>query len=222
MKILLVDDEKEMVNTLKRELSSDYIVEAAYSGHEAEELIDTNEYDIIILDMILPDMDGSLLCQTIRSKDIKSPILMLTGVNETKKKITALDSGADDYLTKPFHFAELHAHLRALLRRQPEIITSNILKIADLEFDAINRTVKRGNKSIVLKRKELQLLEYFMRNIGKVISRDMILEHLWDSSFDSFTNTIDVHVKYLRDQIDRPFEKKLIKTIYGMGYKLEE
>lgn len=221
MKILIVEDEKDMGRILKKELSPSYTVEIARSGKEGEYLSEVNEYDLIILDVLLPDIDGITLCQKIRNNHIKTPILMLTGVSETTEKVAALDSGADDYLVKPFKISELHARIRALLRRQPEIIASNILKLADLEFDLINKTVKRDNKIITLKRKELQILEYFMRNIGKVLSRDMILEHIWDSAFESFTNTIDVHIKYLRDQIDRPFDKKLIKTIYGMGYKIE-
>ena len=221
MKILLVEDEKAMSRTLKKELSTDYIVKVAFSGKEGEYLTNMSDYDLIILDVILPDIDGITLCQTIRNNHIKTPILMLTGVSEITKKIKALDSGADDYLIKPFRLAELRARIRALLRRQPEIISSRFLTIADLQFDLINKTVRRGEQIIVLRRKELQILEYFMRHIGKVISRDMLLEHLWDSAYESFANTIDVHIKYLRDQIDRPFDKKLIKTVYGFGYKIE-
>jgi DNA-binding response OmpR family regulator len=221
MKILLVEDEKAMNRTLKKELSNDYIVKAVFSGKEGEYLANVNDYDIIILDVLLPDIDGITLCQTIRSNHIKTPILMLTGISEITKKIIALDSGADDYLIKPFHFVELRARIRALLRRQPEIISSRFLIIADLQLDLINKTVRRGEQVIILRRKELQILEYFMRHVGKIITRDSFLEHLWDSANESFANTIDVHIKYLRDQVDRPFEKKLIKTVYGFGYKIE-
>ncbi|SRR6266568_6204502 len=221
MKILLVEDEKAMSRILKKELSDDYIVKAVFLGKEGEYLANVNDYDIIILDVLLPDMDGITLCQTIRQNHVKTPILMLTGVSEIAKKIIALDSGADDYLIKPFRLAELRARIRALLRRQPEIISARVLTIADLQLDLLDKTVYRGEQLILLRRKELQILEYFMRNVGRVISRDTLLEHLWDNAYESFANTIDVHIKYLRDQVDRPFDKKLIKTVYGFGYKIE-
>ena len=221
MKILLVEDEKEMGLTLKRQLSQNYTIELAFSGKDGEYLTTINEYDVIILDLLLPDTNGIFLCQKIRSNNIKTPILILSGVSNVTQKITVLDSGADDYLEKPFRFGELEARIRALLRRQPELMKSQILTIADLEFDLVNKHVSRGKQIITLKRKELQILEYFMRNAGKIISRDMFLEHIWDSAYESFANTIDVHIKYLRDRVDRPYEKKLIKTVYGFGYKIE-
>lgn len=221
MKILLVEDEKKIAQALRERLKEDYTVELAFSGKEAEYLLNINIYDLIILDLALPDIDGITFCQHIRSIGIKTPILVLTGEMTIPKKVTALDSGADDYLTKPFHMNELLARIRALLRRQSEQTTSNILEIGDLQLDLIKKSVKRGEKEITLKRKELQILEYFMRNPGKIISRNMLLEHIWDSAYESFGNTVDVHVNYLRNQIDKPFDKKLIKTIYGLGYKME-
>jgi DNA-binding response OmpR family regulator len=221
MKILLVEDEIEMAKTLKEELCHDYVIELAFFGKDGEYLAHINDYDLIILDLLLPDIDGITVCRKIRSEGIKTPILILTGESEIERKVISLDSGADDYLLKPFHIAELRARIRALLRRQPEMLTSNVLKVGDLQLDLVKKTVMRGEKIIALKRKELQILEYFMRNPGKLISRNMFLEHIWDSAYESFGNTIDVHITYLRNQLDKPFEKKLIKTVYGLGYKIE-
>lgn len=221
MKILLVEDDVEMAKTLKDALSSDYVVELAFFGKDGEYLVHINDYDLIILDILLPDLDGITVCKKIRANGVKTPVLMLTGESEIEKKVVSLDAGADDYLLKPFHLEELRARIRALLRRQPEMLTSNILKIGDLQLDLVKKTVTRNEKRIVLKRKELQILEYFMRNPGKLISRSMFLEHVWDSAYESFGNTIDVHITYLRNQLDKPFDKKLIKTVYGLGYKME-
>lgn len=221
MKLLYVEDDQDLVATVKEALEDDYIVEIALSGADGEYLTQVYEYDAIILDLGLPDIDGITLCRTIRKNGITSPILMLTGEYETNKKVTALDSGADDYLIKPFNFVELKARIRALLRRQSPTVNSSVLSVGDLTLDLTRRTVKRGDTTITLHRKEFQILAYFMHNRGKIITRNMILEHVWDSEFESLTNVVDVHIKYLRDQIDKNFNKKLIKTIYGMGYKLE-
>ena len=149
------------------------------------------------------------------------PILMLTGQSETEKKVLALDAGADDYLVKPFRFEELLARIRALLRRNTVTLTSNILSIDNLTLDPAKKTVKRNEDNITLRRKEFSLLEYLMRNNGRVITREMILDHIWESTNDSVTNVVDVHIKYLRDKVDKPYKKKLIKTVHGVGYKIE-
>lgn len=221
MKLLFIEDNKDLVATIKDALKADYTLESATTGKDAEYLVQVYEYDLIILDLGLPDMDGITLCQRIRTHRINTPILMLTGQQEVAIKVLALDSGADDYLLKPFSFPELKARIRALLRRQSHTVRSSILAVGDLRLDLTNRTVKRGKDSITLQRKEFQILEYFMRNHGKIITRSMILERVWDSGFESLTNVVDVHIKYLRDQIDKNYNKKLLKTVYGLGYKLE-
>ena len=190
MKLLFVEDDKELAVTLREVLEDDYVIDVAFSGKEAEYMIQEFEYDVIILDLGLPDIDGLKLCETIRENGITAPILMLTGDYETKRKIAALDSGADDYLTKPFNFYELRARLRALLRRQSKNVHSSVLTVADLTLDLTKRTVKRGAMDIKLHRKEFQILEYFMHNRGKIITRSMILEHVWNSETESVTNVV--------------------------------
>ncbi len=222
MKILIVDDEKQFVHTLKDHLKAEYSVDVAFSAEDGEFHAKEYDYDVIILDIGLPDRNGIVLCDDLRKQGIKSPILMLTGEYAVAKKIEALDIGADDYLVKPFSFPELKARLRALLRRKPQDIRTSILTLGDLSINITDRTVKRGTKEIVLQRKEFQILEYFMRNPGKLITRGKLLEHAWDSEVDSVANIVDVHIKYLRDRIDRSYPKKMIKTVYGLGYKIEE
>lgn len=221
MKLLIVDDEKQFAHTLKDQLKAEYAVDTVFSAEDGEYHAKEYEYDVIILDVGLPDRDGITLCHDLRQKGVKSPILMLTGELATAKKIEALDNGADDYLAKPFSFGELKARLRALLRRKSHDIRASILTVGDLSINVTDRTVKRGTKDIILQRKEFQILEYFMRNPGKLITRSKLLEHVWDSEVDSVANIVDVHIKYLRDRIDRTSQRKLIKTVYGLGYKLE-
>jgi DNA-binding response OmpR family regulator len=221
MKILLIEDDDLMAQTLQETLSGDFVAEVASSALEGEDLINANSYDLIVLDLNLPDLNGIKLCQKIRQEGIVTPILILTGENELQTKVEALDAGADDYLTKPFRIEELKARVRALLRRPSQGFTSNMLHIDDLVLDLDKKVVQRGHAIIHLRRKEFDLLEYLLRNAGKVLTRNMILEHVWDSSYDSLGNTVDVHVKYLRDHIDRMFHKKLIKTVHGLGYKIE-
>jgi len=221
MKVLIIEDDKKLANLIKEELQRDYVVEIIHSGVEGKYLIEVYEYDVIILDLSLPDMDGILLCQSIRKQRIKAPILILTGELDLSKKVSTFDAGADDYITKPFHFPELKARLRALLRRQSQNITGHVLVVGDLELDPLRKVVKRDGSVIHLQRKEFQILEYFMRNTNVLITRNMILEHIWKSEFESVTNVVDVHIKYLRDRIDKQFSKKLIKTVYGVGYKME-
>ncbi len=221
MRLLLVDDDKDTALTIKEELARNYITDIAFNGENGEYQAYINEYDLIILDLLLPDINGIEVCRKIRRNGIKTPILMLTGHSEIQNKITALDSGADDYLTKPFDISELLARIRAILRRQTDTFTSNTLAVGNLEINLDKKTVTREDRSIFLRRKEFDLLEYLVRNRGKVLSRTMILDHVWENVDNPGTNTIDVHIKYLRDRIDRPFDKKLIKTIRGFGYKIE-
>ncbi len=221
MKLLIIEDDKQTAATIKDEMKDYYAVDVVHTGEDGEYQAEVNDYDVIIIDIRLPDKDGISVCKEIRKAGIKTPILMLTGSLETKNKVSALDSGADDYLTKPFKFAELLARIRALMRRNPNTLDSNVLSLGDLTLDITANRVQRKKKTIPLRRKEFSLLEYLMRNPERVITRTMILEHVWDSSVDPITNTVDVHINYLRDKIDRPFGTKLIKTVHGLGYKIE-
>ena len=221
MKLLIVEDEKQFAKTLKSQLKQEYAVDLAFSAEDGESHSKVYDYDLFILDVGLPDSDGISLCQSLRAKGVCSPILMLTGESSVDKKIEALDGGADDYLVKPFSISELRARLRALMRRKVDSLQTKVLEAGDLILNLSDRTVRRGKKDIDLKRKEFQMLEYFMRNPGKLITRDNLIEHIWDSDVESVANVVDVHIKYLRDRIDRPFHRKLIKTVYGLGYKLE-
>ncbi len=222
MKILLIEDNRSVASSVRSLLKMNYLVDIAFTGEEGKEEALTNIYDLIICDVLLTDMSGIDVCRFLRKSGLRTPILMLTAQKETSRKVSALDAGADDYLTKPFSLDELQARIRALLRRGPETMISNLLSAGDLTLDLNKRIVIRRGKIIKLRRKELNLLEYLLRNKGRVMSRSMILDHLWDKDTNSSTNTVDVHIKYLRDLIDKPFEKKLIKTIHGIGYRIEE
>lgn len=221
MRILLIEDDNTLAETLQDELSDYFVVDRAITGEEGENKVYANEYDCILLDYLLPDMNGLEFCQRVRAENIQTPILMLTGESQIQKKVEALNAGADDYLLKPFIFEELLARVRALLRRSPRSLASNVILVGDLEVDLNTKIVKREGKNIELRRKEFYLLEYLARNVGQVITRDMILDHVWKTADEPITNTIDVHIKYLRDRIDKAYKKKLIKTVHGLGYKIE-
>jgi len=220
MRLLVIEDNKELLLTLKEELRVHYSVDVASTATEGRYLAQVNTYDAIVLDVGLPDGDGISLCKTLRAGGLRVPILMLTGHAALEDKVQALDTGADDYLTKPFQLPELLARLRALLRRPITQTQNSLLTFGNLQLDISSRTVQRGGVVIELRRKELDLLELLMRNQGKVITRSMILEHIWNSDVNAFTNAIDVHIKHLRDQIDKPFGSHLIQTVYGAGYRL--
>ncbi|MDP4267669.1 MAG: response regulator transcription factor [Bacteroidota bacterium] len=223
MKILLVEDEVKIAAFIKKGLEEhDYYVDLAYDGLFGKKLAIGNIYDLIILDIILPNINGIELCKQIRDRDIKTPILMLTALGTPEDKVLGLDSGADDYLVKPFNFNELLARIRALSRRSPNIVINNILKIADLELDPESKIVKRSGNIIKLTVREFHLLELFMNNVGKVLGRNDIAEKVWDINFDTGTNVIDVYVNYLRNKIDKNYPNKLIHTVFGMGYVLKE
>lgn len=221
MRILLIEDNQEIAQSLKEQLCKWFVVEVALTGTTGEDLALLSAYDLHIIDIALPDKNGIAVCRSLRENGVKTPILILTGQLAIQSKVTALNSGADDYLTKPFSFEELLARIRALLRRSPETLTSHILKIGDLSLDLHNKVVKRGENSIYLRRKELYLLEYLMRNSGRVITRNMILNHVWDSRCDTIANVVDVHIKHLREKIDQPYGRKMITTIHGLGYRLD-
>lgn len=221
MKILIIDDNKELANTIREELKSFYAIDVAYCGEEGDYLAQTSSYDLIILDLMLPDISGTDVCQNLRQSGITTPILILTGRDEIENKVAVLDLGADDYIVKPFNFTELKARIRALLRRETHQYKSTVIMIEDMVIDTAKRTVERQNTIISLRRKEFEILEYLIHNRGKVLTREIILEHLWDVSSERISNVIDVHIKHLRDKIDKPFNKKLIKTVPGLGYKLD-
>jgi two-component system copper resistance phosphate regulon response regulator CusR len=221
MRILIVEDEREISKFLKAGLEAEhYAVDWAEDGDKGSVLAHTNEYDLAIFDFRLPKKDGLTLCKELRKHGKKFPILMLSVETSTTSKIDALNSGADDYLTKPFSFEELLARMRALLRRQKDVLNEPTITIEDLTMDTVAHTVTRAGKPIKLSRKEFALLEYLMRNSGNVLTRNMILEHVWDMNTDPFTNTVDVHIKLLREKIDKNHKRKLIHTIHGLGYKL--
>ncbi|WP_019907869.1 MULTISPECIES: response regulator transcription factor [Thermoanaerobacter] len=222
MRILIVDDEENLVNALYKALKEEgYSVDIAQDGLEGLEYAKMNVYDVIILDIMLPGMDGIKILENLRNEGINTPVLMLTAKDATEDKVKGLDTGADDYMTKPFELCELMARIRALLRREAPT-KSPILKVADLELNTLTRQVKRGDKEITLTSKEFALLEYMMRNAGRVLTRTQIADHIWDYEFDGFSNIIDVYIRYLRKKIDDDFENKLIHTIRGSGYCLKE
>lgn len=224
MRILVVEDQPKTSQFVKRGLNEvGYSVDIAESGSAAESFMASSEYDLVILDVMLPDQSGIDTARHIRRDGFHGPILMLTALSTTKDKVNGLDAGADDYLTKPFSFEELLARVRALLRRQPgNSQMSSTLKFSDLEMDLIHRKVRRQNDEITLTAKEFALLEYFMRNPDRPLGRVSIAEHVWDINFDSESNVIDVYVNLLRKKIDSPYEKKLIHTVVGVGYVLKE
>jgi DNA-binding response OmpR family regulator len=220
MRLLLIEDDPLISETLLDTLRYAYVIDVAATGTQGEELASINSYDIILLDFTLPDTNGPTICHSLRRQKIHTPILMLTARTQIQDKVSALDAGADDYLTKPFDITELKARIRALVRRQPAVLHGTVLSVEDLHLDLAKYTVWRGDKQIYLRRKEFHLLEYLARNKGRTLTRTMILEHNWDISTDVNENTIDVHMKHLRDLIDKNFPRKLIKTLYGVGYKI--
>ncbi|WP_234735536.1 response regulator transcription factor [Tellurirhabdus bombi] len=224
MRILIIEDEQEVASFIKSGLE-DYGLEAdtAGDGLIAQRMLANNEYTTVILDVNLPLINGFELCKIIRERYEDLSILMLTALGSTESKITGLDAGADDYLVKPFEFRELMARLRALNRRKGNNHTEAIvLKIADLELNQQSKTVKRGSQKIALTARELALLEFFMKNQNKALTRSEITEKVWDVNFDTGTNVVDVYVNYLRKKIDKDFTPKLIHTISGIGYIMQE
>ncbi len=222
MRILLVEDEEKIASFLKKALKEkQYAVDESRSGEEGLYMAINYPYDLIILDIMLPAKDGISVCRELRGAGINTSVLMLTARDTLHDKVKGLDSGADDYLTKPFSIHEFLARVRALLRRGSNT-RAPLLKVADLELDQITHKVKRGGTEIELTSTEYSLLEYFMLNVGQVVTRTMISEHVWDNDFDRFSNVINVYVTYLRQKIDKGFEKALIHTIRGVGYVMEE
>lgn len=221
MRILVVEDEKKVASFIQRGLEGEgFQIDVAGDGEEGVALARTNPYDLILMDVMLPKMDGLTAIRELRAAQIKTPVLCLTAKDSVEDIVAGLDSGSDDYLTKPFAFAELLARVRALVRRGTQERGADIT-YADLRLDPVAHKVWRGGNEIELTAKEYALLEYFIRNPEKTLTRNMIAEHVWDYTFDSFTNIIDVYVNYLRKKIDRDFTTKLVHTVRGVGYMLK-
>jgi len=222
MRILLVEDEKKLSELIARALQAEsYAVDVALDGQTGWDMADAYTYDLIILDLMLPYLSGTEILRRVRRKSQEVPVLILTARDGTEEKIQHFEAGADDYLTKPFVFAELVMRAKALLRRG-SMTRSTVLRVGDLELDRISQQVVRCGKRIELTPKEYSLLEYLAANPGRVCSRTMIIEHVWDQSFEGLNNIVDVYVRHLRRKVDDPFPTKLIRTVRGVGYGLSE
>lgn len=222
MKILVVEDEHKIANSIKKGLEQEaFVVDVAYEGDEGYDLASSGVYDAIVLDLMLPGMDGMEICKLLRQSGVHTPILMLTAKDQLEDKVQGLNAGADDYLTKPFAFEELLARLKALFRR-PHKTSSDALEIEDLSLNTNTFIVKRENREIRLSSKEFALLEYLMRHPNQILTKEQIIDHVWNYDADILPNTVEVYIGYLRNKIDKPFKKSdpLIHTVRGFGYKL--
>jgi len=222
MKILIVEDEHLIANALKKGLEQEhYTVDLAFDGETGFDLASSGDYDLILLDLMLPKMNGLEICRQLREQQIQTPILMLTAKSQIEDKIKGFNSGADDYLTKPFAFEELLARVRALVRR-PQKSASEVITIGDLSLNLSTYEVIRQGKNITLSSKEYSLLECLMRHANKILNKDQLIQHVWSYESDILPNTVEVYIRNLRQKIDEPFKTKLIKTIRGFGYKISE
>jgi two-component system OmpR family response regulator len=220
MRLLVIEDSPKMANLLRRGLMEEgYAVDVAATGADGVWLATEISFDAIVLDIMLPDIDGFEVCRQLRRADRWAPLLMLTARDDVSDRVRGLDGGADDYLTKPFAFAELFARVRSLVRRAPRD-RPPVLKVGDLALDPAEHSVRRGDEPVTLTGKEFALLHYFMQHPGEVLTRLRLLEHVWDFAFDGDPNIVDVYVRYLRDKIDRPFGRASLETVRGVGYRL--
>jgi two-component system OmpR family response regulator len=222
MRILVVEDELKMASLLRRGLIEEgHAVDIARTGDDALWMAQTAEYDALVLDLMLPTLDGLEVCRRLRANGVWSPVLMLTARDGVEDRVAGLDAGADDYLPKPFSFAELLARLRALMRRGVAE-RPTVLEVGDLRLDPATHQVWRGHAEVELSGKEFALLETFMRRPGQVLTRDQLLEHAWDYGYENRSNIVDVYIRYLREKVDRPFERDSIETVRGAGYRLRQ
>jgi DNA-binding response OmpR family regulator len=222
MRILLIEDEAKLSSFIKRGLVAErYAVDVAADGKSGLELARTYQYDLIILDLMLPGMDGGEVLRRVRKENSSVPVLILSARDSVQDKVSHMEIGADDYLTKPFAFAELLVRIKALMRRGP-VNRASTIRVSDLELDRLSQQVKRGGHRIDLTAKEYALLEYLMSNAGRVLSRNMIIEHVWDQSFDGITNIVDVYIRHLRNKVDSGHDAKLLRTVRGVGYTIRE
>lgn len=216
-----MEDEHRIANSIKKGLELEkYAVDVAYDGTDGFDLASAEEYDALILDLMLPGMDGLSICKKLRSSGNHTPIIILTAKGQIQDKVDGLDAGADDYLTKPFSFEELLARIRAVVRRPQKTIGSELVA-GDLVMDVQTFEVKRGGKNIALSSKEFSLLEYLMRHVAKIVTKDQIINHVWDYDSDILPNTVEVYIRNLRNKVDVPFNKPLIKTVRGFGYRID-
>jgi len=221
MRILIIEDERKVAAFIQKGLEQEgYAVDVAHDGEEGAYQAENFDYDAVIIDLMLPKLPGLEILKKIRARDLRLPVLILTDRSAVEDKVAGLDTGANDYLVKPFAFAELSARIRVLLRRGAQ--ESTTLKLADLEMNTATRTVTRAGRKIDLKLKEFSLLEFLLRNARRTVTRTMIIEHVWDIHFDSVSNVVDVHINTLRNKIDREFSAQLIHTIRGVGYMLTD
>lgn len=222
MKLLLVEDNQRLAERISYHLRKSYIVDIVESGEDALERVQQVEYGVILLDLGLPGMSGLEVCKNMRLLKVNNPILVLTGNTDITDRVDLLNAGADDYVTKPFNTEELRARIAAVGRRQNRSHIRSIIEYRDLTMDIDQHIVSRLGVEITLRRKEFDILEYLIINKGRIMTRNMIMDHVWSSHTNSWTSTVDVHIKHLRDKVDRPFDEAYIKTAYGLGYKIDE
>lgn len=221
MKILVIDDNERLAQRIKERIGKHFIVDIAPTGEQGLILAKEIDYSVIVLDLVLPDMPGLEVCRQLRAAKRNMPILILSGIGQTLSKVELLDAGADDYAVKPLDFDELRARVQALARRREERVHIDNLRYKDLELNIESKEVYRDGKLLQLRRKEFDILQYLVSNPGRILTRQMIMNHVWSDESTSWITTIDVHIKHLRDKIDKPFDTKIIKTAYGLGYKID-
>ena len=222
MKLLLVEDNPRLAERISYHLRKSYVMDTVSTGQDALDKVQSVEYGVILLDLGLPDMSGLEVCEKMRLLNINNPILVLTGNGDMTDRVALLNAGADDYVTKPFNTDELRARIAAVGRRQTRSHMRALITYRDLIMDISQHKVSRSGIEISLRRKEFDILEYLITNSGRIMTRDMIMDHVWSSRSNSWTSTVDVHIKHLRDKVDRPFETAYIKTAYGLGYRVDE
>lgn len=221
MRILIIEDNPMIADTMRHNLKGFYTIDICNTGKKGLARARAKKYDVILLDLRLPDIDGEVVCRKMREEKIKAPIIILSGKGEVESKVEMLNIGADDYITKPFNFYELRARIDVAMRRASNKVPTGIINIDGLVLDPGSRTAHKNGKLIPLRRKEFDLLELLMRYEGQTLTRSIILERIWDVNEHLWGNVVDVHIKYLRDKVDRPFGTKLIKTVHGVGYKIQ-